>query len=274
MLISPADTDFSQAAYWLVTRGDQLLLDANRQLPWMPADELFVSYYERRVISLGKLGGQPVFMVDISQVVLAPEQPVNYYSLMDIVKEFDWPLETTAYAAKAVQFQHFLQTHKFCGRCGKRMQAISWEIAMQCKPCQHRCYPKVHPCVIMAVVDGDRILLARSKRNKTGLYSILAGFVEPGETLEQAVAREVFEEVGVEVKNIRYFGSQPWPFPHQLMVGFVADYAGGKITIDEKEISQAAWYNLADLPATPGYYSIAGQIIESLIKKQALLGKA
>ena len=123
-------------------------------------------------------------------------------------------------------------------------------------------YPRISPAVIVAVVRDKRILLARSTRFTSSFHSVLAGFVETGETLEDAVRREIFEEVGIQVRNIRYFGSQPWPFPDSLMVAFTAEYAGGEITLDDNEIVTADWYSAAELPRVPGKISIARRLID------------
>jgi len=111
------------------------------------------------------------------------------------------------------------------------------------------------------------LLLARARRFPTAMYSVLAGFVEPGESLEETVAREVKEEVGLLLKDIRYFGSQPWPFPHSLMIGFTATYAGGEITLDDDEIVDAGWYTVDQLPPLPGKISIARKLIDWFIEK-------
>lgn len=166
-------------------------------------------------------------------------------------------------AARAWQVALFLRTHRFCGQCGSRTHRIDWELAVQCSNCQHRCYPRVSPCIIVAVRKGKQILLAQGQHHREGLYSTLAGFVESGETLEQAVHREVMEEVGIKLTNLRYFASQPWPFPHSLMMGFLADYASGDIQVDGHEILRADWFDIDDLPLIPGKLSIAGQLIEA-----------
>jgi NAD+ diphosphatase len=131
-----------------------------------------------------------------------------------------------------------------------------------CPKCGLLSFPRLSPAIIVAVVHGSKILLARANHFADGFYSVLAGFVEPGETLEECVRREVQEEVGLQVKNIRYFGSQPWPFPHSLMIGFTAEFAGGHITIDGAEIADAAWFSPADLPRIPGEISIARRLID------------
>ena len=128
-------------------------------------------------------------------------------------------------------------------------------------------YPRLSPAIIVAVINDNRILLAHADRFASGLYSVLAGFVEPGEAFEECVKREVKEEVGIMVKNIRYFGSQPWPFPNSLMVGFTADYDSGKISIDGIEIKDAGWFKANDLPRIPGKISIARRLIDWFVER-------
>jgi len=170
--------------------------------------------------------------------------------------------------ARAWQIALFMRTHRFCGQCGATMRQIDWEMALQCSRCQHRCYPRISPCIIVAIRHQHCLLLAQGKAHQSRqMYSTLAGFVESGETLEQAVHREVFEEVGVKIKNLRYFGSQPWPFPHSLMVGFLADYAEGDIEVDGKEIICAQWFKHDELPNTPPTLSIAGQLIQHTVQE-------
>ena len=168
-------------------------------------------------------------------------------------------------AGRAWQVANFIRTHQFCGQCGQRMTAITWEVANQCHCCNHRAYPRVSPAVMMAVVKDGKLLLAQNKRNQGGVYSVLAGFVEVGETLEQTVAREVKEEVGLDICNIRYFGSQPWPFPHNMMIAYIADYQGGEIKVDHHELIAADWYDATNLPELPGPHSIARKMIEHIL---------
>ena len=141
------------------------------------------------------------------------------------------------------------------------------ERAKICQQCGLVNYPRVSPAIIVAVIKDDQILLARSGRFPGGFFSVLAGFVEPGESLEACVKREVFEETGIAVQNIRYFGSQPWPFPDSLMVGFTAEYAGGDIQIDGREIVAADWYSRDNLPNIPPGISIARQLIDWFAEK-------
>ncbi|THB76952.1 MAG: NAD(+) diphosphatase [Desulfobulbaceae bacterium] len=162
---------------------------------------------------------------------------------------------------RAKQIIHFYRTHRFCGSCGKEMTNMPREIARTCEVCGLTNYPRLSPVVIMSVKKDDTILLARSPHFPKSMFSCLAGFVEPGETVEQAVAREVYEECGIGVKDIRYVQSQPWPFPHSLMLGFTSNYHDGEIKVDQVEIEQAAWYSKHNLPVIPHGNAIAGQLI-------------
>ena len=163
--------------------------------------------------------------------------------------------------ARAAQLLNWWNTHRYCGRCGQQTVTEGTEAARVCPACAHTSYPRISPCVIVLVHREEELLLARSPRFTTGMYSTLAGFVEAGESVEETVRREIFEEVAIRVKNIRYFASQPWPFPDQLMLGFFAEYESGEITIDEVEISDAGWYHYRTLPMIPGEGTIAGRMI-------------
>jgi NAD+ diphosphatase len=167
----------------------------------------------------------------------------------------------------AVQILNWDKNFQFCGRCGTRTEELIKERAKRCPNCQFINYPRLSPAVIVAVIREDRILLARPKRFKSKMYSVLAGFVEPGETLGECVKREVLEETNVLVKNICYFGSQPWPFPDSLMVGFTAEYKSGKIEIDKEELLEANWFKADGLPETPTKISIAGHLIDWFVNK-------
>ena len=169
-------------------------------------------------------------------------------------------------AGRANQLVNWNQSHQYCGRCGKRTQDKTDERAKICSDCGLINYPRLSPAIIVAVLKNDRILLGRNKRFRLPFYSVLAGFVEPGETLEECVKREIREEVGITVKNIRYFGSQPWPFPDSLMIAFIADYARGKICTDDSEIIDAAWFAKDNLPQIPPKISIARQLIDWFVQ--------
>jgi NAD+ diphosphatase len=173
-------------------------------------------------------------------------------------------------AGKAKQIIGWHATHRYCGRCGGETERVPGELAMRCTRCGMMHFPRLSPAAIVLVKRGDQILLAHSPGFPQGLYSVLAGFVEPGESIEEAVVREVREEVGVHVKNITYFGSQPWPFPNSLMIGFTADYTGGDLAPEPTEIEDAGWYTADDLPPLPPKVSIARAMIDDFVKQQGL----
>jgi NAD+ diphosphatase len=168
-------------------------------------------------------------------------------------------------AGRALQLAEWATTHRFCGRCATPTVRVHGERAMKCPSCQYTTYPRISPAIIVLVRRGDEALLARGARFPRPFYSTLAGFSEVGESLEETLQREVREEVGIEVKNIRYFGSQPWPFPHSLMIGFFAEYAGGELNLNKEEILDAKWFRADDLPMIPPGLSIARKLIDNWI---------
>lgn len=182
-----------------------------------------------------------------------------------VLEEEEWIL-----AGRAAQVLTWDADHRYCSRCGTGTERRPRERARACTGCGHLSFPRVTPAVITLVERSDgRALLAWGRQFPGRFYSALAGFVEPGETLEETVVREVKEEVGVDVVNIRYFGSQPWPFPHSLMIGFNADYAGGELELQEEEIVEAGWFHHEELPPVPeGRMSIAGWLLEDWIRRR------
>jgi NAD+ diphosphatase len=162
----------------------------------------------------------------------------------------------------AMQLLHWESTSGHCPRCGSPTERLPGEWGKRCPACRYEHYPHLHPAVIVLVQDGDRVLLARKPGWAPGRYALVAGFVDNGESLEGAAAREVREEVGVEVTDVRYVGSQNWPFPSQLMIGFVARYAGGAVAVDRTELEDARWFPRTTLPPGPSRHSIAGWMIE------------
>ncbi len=212
----------------------------------------------QRTQFLGYLNGQPCIAAELIEGTDLPEGLAfqNLRSLYTFLPE-----DLFAIAARAVQLITWDRTHQYCGHCATPMQQAPTERAKRCPKCSLRQYPRLSPAVIMLIHKGEDVLLARAPRFKKDMYSVLAGFVEPGESLEETVAREVKEEVNIEIKNIRYFGSQPWPFPDSLMVGFIAEYASGEIIPDPTEIEAAAWFHKRNLPSVPGELSIAYKLI-------------
>lgn len=170
-------------------------------------------------------------------------------------------------ASRALQLLTWLKTHRYCGACGTPTVVSATDRAMCCSACSLDFYPRISPCVITLIHRGDQCLLARNAQFPDAFYSTLAGFIEPGETPEDCLHREVFEEVGLRVRNIEYFASQTWPFPGQLMLGFFAEYEGGDITVDGVEITSAEWFTPSDLPMIPPPTALAGQLISAFVSR-------
>jgi NAD+ diphosphatase len=185
-----------------------------------------------------------------------------WHGLRTLFGRFDEVL--VGVASRASQVIEWDRTHQYCGRCGSPTAVRSDERARACPSCRLTVYPRINPAIMVLITNGRQILLARRPSAPNNRFSALAGFVEAGEALEQTVAREVREEVGVEVKNIRYFGSQSWPFPNSLMIAFVADYAGGEIRPDGVEIEEARWFDPVELPNVPDRISISRWLIDSV----------
>ncbi len=217
---------------------------------------------------LGRFDGHPVYAVELPEGI-SPPTGMSFEGLRSLYGHLEEDLFWLA--GRAVQIVDWDRTHQFCGRCAVRLKALPAERAKECPQCGLLHFPRLAPAIIVLVERGEEMLLARSHRFPYVMYSTLAGFVEPGETLEEAVLREVNEETGIRVKDIRYFGSQPWPFPHSLMIGFTAVYESGEIIMDEKEIMDARWFTVDNLPPLPGKISIARKLIDSFLAKHGKL---
>jgi NAD+ diphosphatase len=172
-------------------------------------------------------------------------------------------------AGRAQQIADWHRDHRYCGRCGAETQSRIEDRAKACPECGLLCYPRVAPSMIVLVRNGDDMLLARNAAWPQGMYSTLAGFVEPGESVEQTIHREVLEEVGLRVKNLRYLGSQPWPFPHSLMLGFHADYASGDIRCQDGEIADAQWFHYSKMPMVPPGTAISRWLIDAFVAERS-----
>ena len=170
-------------------------------------------------------------------------------------------------AGRAHQIIEFDRTHAFCGVCGTPTEDHPVDRAKRCPNCGFVCYPRLSPSIIVLVRRGEQMLLARNANWPTNMYSTLAGFVEPGESIEQTVHREVEEEVGLKIENLRYHGSQSWPFPNSLMLGFHADYASGDIVCQDGEIADARWFGVNDMPNIPPKTAISGWLIDAFVQE-------
>ena len=253
-------TRLADQALWFAFKGDRLLVfeDGPVRVPFAEELNLDVTFKWE----IGDLDGHTCWAVET--VSEAPEGLV-FRDLRSFFFGVDEDFFRKAGRAKQIVGWH--ATHRFCGRCGGKTELASGELAMRCMRCGMMHYPRLSPAAIVLVERRDQILLARSPGFPKGLYSVLAGFVEPGESIEETVAREISEEVGIGVQNITYFGSQPWPFPNSLMIGFTADYADGELSPDPGEIEDAGWYKADNLPQLPPETSIARAMIDDFVDR-------
>jgi len=264
-------------ALWFVFREDQLLVELGppderpsddprvRQRPsWarLPLRKNNNPLWStpHRTLYLGGLGGVDCWAAEVSDAHAPPGHGwVGLRALFSVLEDAHFAL-----AGRALQLLQWDRNHQYCGRCGAPTLSREEERVRVCPQCKLAAYPRVAPAVMALVRRGRELLLGRSPHFPSGMYSALAGFVEPGETLEQCVAREVAEEVGVTVANLSYFASQPWPFPHSLMIAFVCDWADGEIRAQEGEIEAADWFDVLQLPKLPSKISIARRLIDAV----------
>ncbi|WP_105609546.1 NAD(+) diphosphatase [Cronobacter malonaticus] len=240
--------------WWIVSHEQKLWLP-NAELPYGQAADFGLT--GEKALQIGLWEDAPVWLVlqkrekDMASVRQLIDQDAGLFQL----------------AGRGVQLAEFYRSHKYCGYCGHEMHPSKTEWAMLCGHCRERYYPQIAPCIIVAIRRDDKILLAQHTRHRNGVYTVLAGFVEVGETLEQAVAREVMEESNIRIKNLRYVTSQPWPFPQSLMTAFKADYDSGEIQIDTKELIDAGWYRYDQLPLLPAPGTVARRLIEDTVAR-------
>ena len=263
--IEPADT--AQDSIWFVFQGNAFLIHMEGEEVSVPRTRditpLVGSLLSRE--HLGTINGAPCVCAEAAPGP-APEgfRYSGIRALFPVLSEDYFRI-----SGRAFQIVDWVRTHRFCGVCGAQTQAKQGERARVCPSCGQVAYPRISPAVIVAVVRDGRLLLAHSARFTKGFFSVLAGFVEAGETLEECIHREVREEAGIEVKNLRYFASQPWPFPDSLMIAFTAKHASGEIVTDGVEIGEAGWYPASALPQNlPGTHSVARRLIDWFVSSR------
>lgn len=275
----PRDPADAQAAHWFVFCRDRLMVELGPP-SGAPSDDLRVasraswarlpatthgavaSLAPVRTVYLGRLDGAACWAAEIDEAAEAPPGTSweGLRALFSVLDDAHF-----AIAGRAQQLLDWDRSHRFCGRCGTPTQAKTDEHARACPACRLVAYPRIAPAVMALVRRERELLLARGPHFPPGMYSALAGFVEPGETLEQCLLREVEEEVGVRVANARYFASQPWPFPHSLMIAFVCDWTSGELRPQAGEIEAAGWFDVERLPRLPSRISIARRLIDSVV---------
>lgn len=250
---------------WFVFRKRELLVTAAGAVPDKEALDRHRLAPER-TLYLGTLGGLHCFAAQVADAA-TPPAGMTYRDLMSLFASIEPGLHQVA--GRAAQLLDWDRTHRLCGACGNPTEPSSIDRSRVCNGCGLAQFPRLAPAIIVTVEREDEILLARSPHFPPGLYSTLAGFVEPGESVEECVAREVREEVGVEVDEIRYFSSQPWPFPNSLMLGFTTTWKSGDIVIDGEEIVDAKWFHCDDMPTRfPGNISISQWLIDDFLERR------
>jgi NAD+ diphosphatase len=248
---------------WFVIHRHGLVVREDAQGLSLPTDDDLELLGARRDDAhyLGQLDSTHAFAT-----LVEGKLPAGFFARNMMMLHGALPDETMAVAGRGAHVIDWATTHRFCGRCGTQNALdTTGERAMRCPQCRLVVYPRITPAIIVLVRRGEQALLARGARFQLPFYSTLAGFSEIGESLEETLAREVREEVGIEVTNIRYFGSQPWPFPNSLMLGFLADHASGELRIDPNEIVDAQWFSIDALPTIPPRVSIARRLIDAWI---------
>jgi NAD+ diphosphatase len=251
----------------LVVKGEDLLIDSvsqnlalidNDQYKWSGMavkTEHFIGYLDNNSLYALELDNESLLIPETS---LKP-----FRTLLGIIPDAYFGI-----CSRSIQLVEWNRKNKYCGTCGSEISLHLVEKAMFCKDCNNLIYPRISPCIIVLVTDNERLLLAHNKNFPTKIFSTLAGFIEVGETVEEAIKREIFEEVSIKVKNCQYYGSQSWPFPSQLMLGFHAEYEEGDLKPDGEEIDIAEWFHYKSLPdVPPGRISISGRLIESYVNK-------
>jgi NAD+ diphosphatase len=256
----------SSSSRLLVFQGNDLVYPGEAM-----ADPLFS---HAQATALGEFEAAPLLVArwrgdDIYAVALAaPATQSSPARTLRAVLTEDSP-DFAALASTAVQLLHWQRDNRFCGRCGEPTRLHESERAHYCDQCDYRLFPRLSPCVIVAIQRRGKVLLAQSHRAAGRFFSLIAGFVEPGESAEEAVHREVAEETGLTVTNLRYVESQSWAFPHQLMLGYLVDYESGDLVLEEAELADADWFDADSLPAVPGEWTIAGKLIRYALEASA-----
>ncbi len=265
--ISPAEEN--ESAWWFIFQKDQLFVHTIDEAVRIPSlrDPGTVGIKPALKQYLGILDGIPCYAAAIDDQESIGSDGMTLMSLRKLFGMI--PDDLLHVAVRASLIMHWDRNSQFCGQCGRPTQLSATERAKVCPACGLTNYPRISPAVIVAVINGQRILLAHNDRYPVkGLYSVLAGFVEPGETFEECVIREVKEEVGADVTDIRYFCCQPWPFPDSLMIAFTAQYAGGEIKVDGVELTEAQWFTADNLPRIPDKISVARKLIDWFVENR------
>ena len=260
---APFKGENSRSTYWFIFNSNNLLINLKNddKIPFIRNIE-DLNLTPLRSQYLGTLKGHPCYSIEVSPEAKAPDR-MEFRDLRSLYEVLDEDIFLLA--GKAIQIVNWDKNHQFCGKCGSPTETKKGEMAKICPECGFTSFARLSPAVITAIVKDGELLMAKHGY-RSNMYGLIAGFVEPGETIEEAVERETMEEVGLKVKNIKYFGSQPWPFPNSLMIGFTAEYESGAISVDGEEIIDAQWFKADEIPLMPSKMSIAGDLIDWFVE--------
>ena len=262
----PLEHDHGEQGVWIVIQGNSVVLMQTGNGFSLPEGDLPTGLSPTKAppLCIGLWHGKPLRAITIgARLTLPPTfvaEPFN-------ASEERLDMQTLTLAGLAKQILHWEQHSRHCSACGAETEQIPATWGRKCSKCSTEHFPHIHPCAIVLVKRGNELLLTRKTEWIAGRYSLVAGFLDFGESLEECAIREVREETGIEIENVRYVGSQNWPFPAQLMAGFVADYAGGEIVVDQHELEDARWFQINALPALPPLRSIARWIIDNMARR-------
>lgn len=260
----PSPPEPAEPGYWAIIQGNSVVMAADGNRLSLPEGDLPAWLASRHApLCIGTWRGRPLRAFTVS-TKLALEPPFTAEPFNATEERLD--PQTLTLAGLSKQILHWERQSRHCSRCGAETGQIPASWGVRCTSCGSEHYPHIHPCAIVLVRRGDELLLARKPEWQPDRYGLVAGFLDFGESLEECAIREVREETGIEIANVRYVGSQNWPFPAQLMAGFVADYAGGKIRVDPTELEDARWFQLGSLPQIPPKRSIARWIIDTFAR--------
>ncbi|WP_242973016.1 NAD(+) diphosphatase [Anaeromicrobium sediminis] len=251
--------------YFIFNENNEILVNTSNKEILLPSDE----HMKNLNISLNNMNlliekeNEEFLFGKVEDLINLPKdfQFYRLISLIDLMGKEIYNL-----GSKALHLINWHNDYKYCSKCGTLVEEKKDERAKICPKCGLVNYPTISPAIITAVIKEDKLLLAHNTRFQNDMHSVIAGFVDPGETFEDCVRREVKEEVGIDVKNIKYFGNQPWPFPYSLMVAFTCEYEKGEIKVDGNEIDKANWYSVDNMPNVPSKGSVARELIDWFIE--------
>jgi NAD+ diphosphatase len=267
--VYPADAELGDNDYLFVFKDRSLLIKEESGQEWIPQFKDFPELKQELEHGSEKYQLIPLFRVDEQTCYLSQDSKLsrhlreNHYIYKEIQFFRDADPFTGWLSVTAFHLRNWYEQNQYCGKCGSVTKHKDDERALECRQCGHLIYPRISPAIIVALISGDKILLARGRRSSSGWYSLIAGYVDVGESAEQAVIREVKEEVGLDIRNIRYYGSQPWPLSGSLMLGYVAEADETQlIHLQEEELQEAGWFRRDSLPEySPAQLSIGGEMI-------------